>query len=472
VSHIGNRRILVVDDMESIHEDFRKVLRPAAASGAAIGILESALFGTVAAPTDNFEIDHAFQGQEALAKVQAAIAAGRPYAMAFVDMRMPPGWDGVETIERLWQEDDQLQVVICTAFSDLSWEQVMQRLDMRDRLLVLKKPFDAIEVQQLASSLCKKWEVSRQTAEQIRHLETAARERIEWSMKLEQSARMEALGTMAAGIAHDFNTILGIINGYAEMLGDLFQSGSIGCENSDQIIAAAGRASGLISRMLAFARQRPIDPIPVDVAAQVANVVEMIRISLPPGVDLTLTSDLPQAWMMADPTQIDQLVMNLCKNACDAMQGHGKVGIEIRAARQRTGDREPVGRRFRLVVSDNGPGMDAELQRRVFDPFFTTKEPGQGSGLGLAVVYGIVADMAGEIILDSEPGKGARFEITLPLLDDDCAKCDQWRDCESSQIAGSKTGCNRPGAKNTIFPANAAIAPADASPPSSRLSHD
>jgi PAS domain S-box-containing protein len=154
-----NRRILLIDDMPSIHEDFRKILAPPSADGSELSAVEAELFGD--APKDTaaaFELDSAYQGREGLAKVQAALAAGRPYAMAFVDMRMPPGWDGVETIEHLWQTDPQLQVVICTAYSDHSWESVLARLDMRDRLLILKKPFDAIEVSQLASALTAKWQ--------------------------------------------------------------------------------------------------------------------------------------------------------------------------------------------------------------------------------------------------------------------------------------------------------------------------
>ena len=189
-----NRRILLVDDMPAIHDDFRKILSTAAGQARdaqaadELDALEMALFapagpGSVpAAPTSSvpagrFETDSAFQGREALAMVQAACQAGRPYAMAFVDMRMPPGWDGVETIERLWQVDPELQVVICTAYSDYPWEQVLTRLDAHDRLLILKKPFDAIEVSQLAHALCAKWLASRQAAAHTRTLEAEVRAR-------------------------------------------------------------------------------------------------------------------------------------------------------------------------------------------------------------------------------------------------------------------------------------------------------
>ena len=175
-----NRRILLIDDMPSIHEDFRKLLAPRALVPDGMDEDEQALFGspsnTPAAAA--FELDCAQQGQEGVAMLAQALADGRPYAMAFIDMRMPPGWDCVETIERLWQVDPRLQAVICTAYSDHSWDAVRDRLDARDRLLILKKPFDSIEVLQLASTLVTKWNLERQAELQRAGLEQAVEERV------------------------------------------------------------------------------------------------------------------------------------------------------------------------------------------------------------------------------------------------------------------------------------------------------
>jgi diguanylate cyclase (GGDEF)-like protein/PAS domain S-box-containing protein len=172
-----NRRILFVDDMPSIHEDFRKILCPAVAN-VDLDADEALLFGEQsAAATLRFDMDSAFQGAEALDKVQASLDKDAPYAMAFVDMRMPPGWDGVETVERLWQVDSRLQIVFCTAFSDYSWKEILQRLDVRDRLLILKKPFDPIEVYQFASALTTKWKMTEQAAFKMERLEQAVEER-------------------------------------------------------------------------------------------------------------------------------------------------------------------------------------------------------------------------------------------------------------------------------------------------------
>jgi len=167
-----NRRILIVDDMPAIHDDYRKILAAGASDGS-IDALEAALFECRTAPRAGFELASAYQGREALVMVQQALQAGRPYAMAFVDMRMPPGWDGVQTIEQLWQVDPHLQVVICTAYSDLAWDDVLQRLDAADRLLILKKPFDPVEVYQLAASMTAKWRLQRQAMRRTAQLEEA-----------------------------------------------------------------------------------------------------------------------------------------------------------------------------------------------------------------------------------------------------------------------------------------------------------
>ena len=158
-----NRRILTVDDNPTIHEDFRKILTRPAAARDGLEDLESAVLEAEEAPEahEGFEIDSAHQGEEALAMVRRSMENVSPYAVAFVDMRMPPGWDGVETITRLWQADPALQIVICTAYSDYSWQEILRQLGNRNNLAVLKKPFDNIEVIQLCETLAQKWTLNR-----------------------------------------------------------------------------------------------------------------------------------------------------------------------------------------------------------------------------------------------------------------------------------------------------------------------
>ena len=175
-----NRRILIVDDTEGIHEDFRKILAPTALANSDLHSAEMALFGSPAsAVQERFILDSAYQGQEALAMVQAAQDRDAPYAMAFIDMRMPPGWDGLETIEQLWRIAPKLQIALCTAYSDYSWEDMAERLDLGDRLLILKKPFDAIEIRQMASALTCKWQLAQDAASKMRDLERTIEERVQ-----------------------------------------------------------------------------------------------------------------------------------------------------------------------------------------------------------------------------------------------------------------------------------------------------
>jgi CheY-like chemotaxis protein len=171
----NNRRILVIDDQAAIHEDFRKILS-IDSKQKHIARMEDELFGqdTSQGQDHSFEIDSAHQGQEGLARAQQAQREGRPYAMAFVDVRMPPGWDGVETTMHLWKVCPELQVVICTAYADYSWQDMMQKLGAADRWVILKKPFDNIEVLQLARALTEKWNLNRQARLKLSELESMA----------------------------------------------------------------------------------------------------------------------------------------------------------------------------------------------------------------------------------------------------------------------------------------------------------
>jgi diguanylate cyclase (GGDEF)-like protein len=169
-------RILIVDDNDAIHADLRKILAGEAAGPQDLLADEELLFQTVRMTTARFEIDSAYQGQEGLAIVERALAENRPYAMAFVDVRMPPGWDGVETVRRIWKISPDLQVVICTAYSDHSWDDIVRQLGQSDSLVILKKPFDNIEVIQLAHALTRKWTASREAKAKHQDLERMVQE--------------------------------------------------------------------------------------------------------------------------------------------------------------------------------------------------------------------------------------------------------------------------------------------------------
>ena len=174
----GNR-ILIIDDNASIHEDFRRILGQEQDRNAGLDLVKAQMLGedTAASPHSGFVIDSAFQGQEGLALAQRAVEEDNPYALAFVDVRMPPGWDGVETIGLLWKCCPELQIVVCSAYSDYSWEEMIRQLGHSPNLVVLQKPFDNIEVLQLAHALTEKWRLNRKVQSQLDDLETLVRQR-------------------------------------------------------------------------------------------------------------------------------------------------------------------------------------------------------------------------------------------------------------------------------------------------------
>lgn len=176
-----NNRILVVDDNEAIHEDFKKILQASKPPSAAhVDELAASLFDEPIYEVlhTNFELKHALQGQEAFESVVKSLAGAKPFALAFVDVRMPPGWNGIETVERIWEHDREIEIVLCTAYSDFSWEEISGRLRHPERLLILRKPFDPLEVRQLAYGLTSKWFLRRQAACRMQDLEIMVEERM------------------------------------------------------------------------------------------------------------------------------------------------------------------------------------------------------------------------------------------------------------------------------------------------------
>jgi signal transduction histidine kinase len=434
----GNR-ILIIDDNVSIQADFRKILGQDPDQNTALKRTKALLFGEsiAAAPHSGFVIDSAFQGQEGLAMVKQAAAEGNPYALAFVDVRMPPGWDGVETISHLWKCCPDIQVVICTAYSDYSWEEMIHKLGHSPNLVVLKKPFDNIEVLQLAHALTEKWQLNRKVQSHLDDLDTLVRQRtseletanahlkqeIAKQMKLESqlrhSQKMEAVGQLAAGVAHDFNNILTVIHGNASLLQDQLRQDPACAESLNDITIAAERAARLVRQLLAFSRKQVLKPEVLNLGQVVDNLEEMLKRLLGDHItfEVKAAPDLPP--VQADLSMMEQVILNLSVNARDAMPKGGKLTIGIDAVTitnddvQKNSEIRP-GQHVCLSVSDTGCGIAPELLPRIFDPFFTTKEIGKGTGLGLATVYGIVKQHNGWVDVQSAANKGTTFRIFLP----------------------------------------------------------
>jgi two-component system NtrC family sensor kinase len=570
--HTENRRVLFVDDMANIHEDFRKILCPPVAEINLDGD-EALLFGQTATTSLRFEMDSAFQGAEALDKVQASIAKGAPYAMAFVDMRMPPGWDGVETVERLWQVDPRLQVVFCTAFSDYAWTDVLTRLDARDRLLILKKPFDTIEVYQFASALTAKWHMTEQASFNMSTLQQAVVERtreleqsremfklmaestraipftldltrgcflyigaqgvadsgidesrwkdpggldvviprdtnheirqrfdecdagqfefvtaftqpngrraeVRWTGTCEKVAgakvlrglmlditelrrlgrelaaaqKLESVGRLAAGVAHEINTpvqfvsnnvdfvrtsvtdITAVIQAYRNLQQVVQSAGDVA---SAAILAADAEKAADLDYILENAPQALESSI--EGLERIATIVRSMKEFAHPDQSHKTLADLNQAIRSTlivasneykhiaevetdfgdlPPVpcylgEINQVILNLLVNAAHAIAdvvkdsgARGKVTVRTRL------DGEAV----EISIADTGTGIPEAVQGKIFDPFFTTKEVGKGTGQGLAIARSVIVNKhGGTLRFETQERKGTTFTIRLPI---------------------------------------------------------
>jgi PAS domain S-box-containing protein len=547
-----NNRVLVIDDNPAIHEDIRKILCRNRQNEAP-DIEEAA-----------FLVDSALQGQEGLRKIQAAAAANHPYAMAFVDVGKPPGWDGVQTVILLWKESPELQVVICAAHPDSAWKEVMRQIGKSDSLLMLRKPFDNVEVLQLASALTRKWtlnheitcrlddldglvaqrtvelqeandQLKNEIAERMKaedalrlseerfsqafntspvplaiqsllteeyvdvnqgfqqvtgytrqeligrtprqlgiwedpngesamlktlrkemstrnwecrfrgksgqvsdillsvevveldgkpHLLTVAQDmtgQIKLENQLRQAQKMEAVGQLAAGVAHDFNNILAVVQGNASLLLEGKSPADQETKPLESICAAADRAGKLVRQLLTLSRKQLPDLHQMNIRDTMTAVSEMLPRVLTPMIEVEVhaQADLPD--MCADAGMLETLLMNLAVNARDAMPEGGSLKVsadmvEIAADAPRANPEMRQGRFVRLSVADTGCGIVPEILPRIFDPFFTTKPVGKGTGLGLATVYGIARQHHGWVEVQSKVNEGTTFHVLIPAI--------------------------------------------------------
>ncbi len=425
------RRILIIDDNPSIHQDFRKILL-AGESSISLDALEAAIFGDPrrrGRGEYSFEVDSASQGEEGIQRVQEAAQEERPYAVAFVDIRMPPGIDGVETTARLWQADKDLQVVLCSAYADYSWEEVAQRLGVSQRLLILRKPFDNIEVRQMAHALAQKWDLARQSQrreeelaqavkERTQELETAnarLRQEIEDRARLEarlaQSQRREALGRLASGMANEISSPLGFVSTNLNHLRLALEKRSAGVEDPEDLLDACRdaimgteRLKRIVQDVKLFARVGPQPGVAVDVRKVLDEAFTRAEPAL--GHRIQRVRELKEAPpALASEEGLAHVLVNLLVNAAQALNdSHPEPRIRVTLSAQ--------GPHVVIEVQDNGSGIEADHLEHIFEPFYTTK-PG-GSGLGLSICHSIITGFGGEIGVESIPGKGTTFRIRLP----------------------------------------------------------
>ncbi len=405
---LPNRRILLVDDTAAIHGDFRKILssRPATPE---LDAAEAALFGRPLQPAgEDFELDSACDGRTGAAQVEAALQAGRPYAIAFVDMRMPD-WDGVQTIEQIWRIDPRVQVVICTAYTDHPWDQVMTRLDVRDRLLVLKKPFDVIEVGQLARSLTAKWDATRQAASQIDSLTQALDGLRASEAALRQShAELEAF---SQSMSHDLRAPLTAMRSFSQLLARELDASVAGkaLHYLTRIEANAVVGERLIEELLFLnqvARAR-LRLERVELGALSRELLDELRRADPTRqVAIEIHEGL---WAQADRDLAQVALRHLLDNAWKFSASQPQSKIEF--GRQ---DSEPGETVF--YIRDNGSGFDMNYADTLFHTFQRLHSDSSlgGTGAGLVTVHRIIGRHGGRIWADSRPGRGATFYFTLP----------------------------------------------------------
>ncbi|HTR40813.1 MAG TPA: response regulator [Pseudomonadales bacterium] len=439
----NNHRILVIDDNKAIHDDFKKILGKKTMETDHLTKAEAALFGTEAAKAElpQFEIDSAMQGQEGLQAIEKSLQEGRPYAMAFVDVRMPPGWDGVETTSQIWQKYPDLQVVICTAYSDYSWEDMLKRLGYSDRLVILKKPFDNIEVLQLAISMTEKWHLYYQAKMRLEDLEKMVRSRTaelektnldlatannllkiatEKAQHMAEGALVasKAKSEFLANMSHEIRTPMNGVVGMANLLLDT----TLTAEQRDYVQTIQISADALlviINDILDFSKieagKMTVENLEFDLSQTIKSAVELLA---PRAREKKLAleySIAPQIWrqLIGDPSRIRQILLNLLGNAVKFTE---KGGVTLEVTQIGQSDEEC---RLRFSIHDTGIGLSEQTKKKLFQSFTqadtsTTRKFG-GTGLGLAICKRLTELMGGEIGVDSVPGKGSTFWFTLRL---------------------------------------------------------
>ncbi|MHC1789943.1 hybrid sensor histidine kinase/response regulator [Solidesulfovibrio sp.] len=555
----GPVRLLVADDEPRILALFTEILAPA--DDMLDGL--DGLGAPASAPGAHFELVLCRQGEDAVAATRAAIEDNRPFAVAFLDVRMPPGRGGLAAAEEIRRLDPWVQIVVVTAFTDVDPQTIAKRVPPIDKLLYIQKPFHPQEIFQFATSLCAKWRAERDFQALKSRLETLVyertaalasanrkltremeeRERVtdliesakrEWEgtfdsvqdlvvvigsdctvrrlnmamahrlglaprevvgrecsfvfdsqdtpgerssdilamtdgryhsrelaiprlrgeflitssplthaddaplgtvfvahditerknleRRLRQSQKMEAIGTLAGGIAHDFNNILGIIMGFAEMIEGEAEPDTGLSRRIGHILAACRRARDLVLQILSFSRQNDQEANHLRVGPLVRETLKLIRATVPNAIAITEIIRPGRDGILAEPSQVQQIIMNLCSNAAHAMRETGgvlEVGLEeLPPGACPLPGEDALAACLHLWVRDTGPGIPPDILERIFDPFFTTKKPGEGTGMGLSVAHGVVRKYKGEIKVKSVVGAGATFDVYLPLAGD------------------------------------------------------
>jgi len=424
-------RILVVDDTAAVHADFRKLLTGANPPAAELDQLEASLFGSRSASVRaTFEVESALQGEQGLELAKRALAEGRPFAMAFVDMRMPPGWDGLQTIEALWQAQSDLEIVICTAYADYSDDEIIARLGGSDQLLVLKKPFDAIEVRQLARALTEKWrlrqhvrvqlaELERTVAARARELSTASllvvaemSRRAAIELELEALRKTGSLGQLARGVAQEMGIAL------SDMTRSLDHALSLASPEPTELRDELARLSRAMRReatrvrgLERLAADAPVARATLDIPRVLEAIVEIMHESILYCAALDTHLD-PIPLVECSAADVSSVFLGLIDNAVRAIATrkretgeHGRLSITTSVE----GDWASV------AITDTGAPVPQASRATLFAPFGGGGSGALGERRGLSAAWSIIVEEHGGGLDVMDAAGATTFVVRLPL---------------------------------------------------------
>jgi signal transduction histidine kinase len=423
------RRILIVDDTKSIHEDFKKTLISPVEDDK-FNQIEQILFQKKQNKKGiayQYIIDDAYQGEEAIEMVHKAEKEGFPYSLIFMDVRMPPGIDGVETIDRIWQTYPNIEMVICSAYSDYSWDEILEKFGQTDRLLFVKKPFNIIVIKQLALSLITKWDIAKKNREYMKLLEKEVEERTKelrhlleemkvLKEKAEDASRQKS--AFLSNMSHEIRSPMNSILGFTDLLTESDLPREVRLKYLSYISSSGNSLLNLINDIIYNAKIEAgvlsIEPEEFDLNSLLREIEDKMNLekSNKNKDSINLELILPENGDMkiiADPERLRQIIINLLTNAIKfTLEGFVTFGYLIEHNEW-----------LKFYVKDTGIGIHPDKIDTIFERFGQVDDEriknSKGTGLGLSISKNLVELMGGKIWVESEPDKGSTFYFTIPF---------------------------------------------------------